>query len=46
MQMKGLSPERQNILEDDLMRKREVNTTIAERRGEEMVALTGSETTV
>ena len=46
MQMKGLSPEKQNILEDDLMRKREVNTIIAETKGEEMIALTGSETTV
>jgi hypothetical protein len=45
MQMKGLSPEKQNILEDDLMRKREVNTIIAETKGEEMIAPTGSETT-
>lgn len=46
MRMKGLSLENQNNLEDDLMRKREVNTVIAEQKGKEMTALTGSETTV
>jgi len=45
-QVKGLSPEKQNIIEDDLLRKREVNTIIAEIRGEDIIALSGSETTV
>lgn len=45
-QVKGLSPEKQNIVEDDLLRKREVRTIIAVREGEDMIALTGSETTV
>lgn len=46
MQMKVLSPENENILKDDLMRKREVSTIIAEEAGEEMIALTGSKSTV
>ena len=46
MQMKVLSPENENILKDDLMRKREVGTIIAAKEGEAMIALTGSESTV
>ncbi len=40
MQMKVLSPENENILKDNLMRKREVSINIAEEEGEEMIALT------
>jgi len=46
MQMKGLSPESQNIVEDDLVRKREVSTTNAVETGEAKVALPGSKATV
>ena len=46
MQMKVLSPENENNLKDDLMRKREVGTIVAEKEGEETIALTGSESTV
>lgn len=46
MQMKGLSPENENIVEDDLVRKREVSTIISARAGEDKIALSGSETTV
>ena len=46
MQMKVLSPENENILKDDLMRKREVGTIIARKEGEAMIALAGSKSTV
>ena len=46
MQMKVLSPDKQNNLKDDLMRKREVGTIVTEKEGEAMIALTGSESTV
>ena len=36
MQMKVLSPENENILKDDLMRKREVGTIKAGKEGEAM----------
>jgi len=45
-QVKGLSPEKQNIVEDDLLRKREVSTIITVIEGEDMIALSGSETIV
>ena len=44
--VKVLSPENDNILKDDLMRKREVGTIITAKEGEVMIALTGSESTV
>ncbi|MHB9014292.1 MAG: hypothetical protein ACYC49_18935 [Ignavibacteriaceae bacterium] len=46
MQMKVLSPESENILKDDLMRKREVGTIKAVKEGEVMIALAGSKSTV
>lgn len=46
MQMKVLSPENENNLKDDLMRKREVGTIVTVKEGKVMIALTGSESTV
>ena len=46
MQMKVLSPENENNLKDDLMRKREVGTIITGKEGEVMIALAGSKSTV